>query len=351
MIKKSKFYINDLEYYVAGGVDEICKLITKIHGIRNVQSVKKQFEKKDLIIINDFNEFDDILENIVISIAEEVLTIYNYDEIKNNFVSNNLPFGEFSHYDSDANIAVKKMIQLSMFEENEKQELLEAVKKFKLEFSSTEEIFNFYENHNFFELDNFISYVKNQDIELDLRLSELSQFMIKLNKAILKNEEIIKRKSYPHKKDCAVIINKFLKKSLEILKSKLDYYLKSLGNIYQNIGEEREPREFLLHSLIENKQKLDVFLEYERELVEKKYLSKDFSQWLKSPILLVKFYKYCEVNKLFRYNFNNKSKGVKLLRKMYQFYDGESIDKPTKRDRYNKEVKIDYFFLNSIKPN
>lgn len=352
MKKQDKFNISGLEYYVVGGVDEICDLISKINLIGNKQSVKKQFENKNLIVINDLNDLIfDGWEKIIISLTMEVLTYYDYEIIKSNFISHSLPCGELSHFNSDTKIAASKMIQLSLFEDSEKQEILDALKKFKIEIYSTEEVFGVYQDRDDFELYKLISYIKDDNEEMELRLTVLSKFMIKLNKAIFKNEEILKRKSHKHKKDCATIINNTLKKILDTIKLELNQYLLSLGNTYQNIAEDREPREFLLHALIENKQKQDVFLEYERQLVEKRYLSRDFAQWLESPLLLVKFYKYCEMNKIFRYNFNTKSKGVKLLRKMYNFYDGESIDKPVKRNKYNRVVKEDYFFLNYIKSN
>lgn len=351
MNRQPKFNIKSLEFYVVGGVDEICTLISKMNLIGNKQSVKKQFEKKNLIVINDLNDLSDGWEQEILSFTKGVLYYHDYETIKNKFISDSLPFGKLSHYDSEIKIAANKMIQLSLFDDSEKEEILEALKKFKIEIYSTEEVFRVYQDSDDFELYKLISYIKDDNEEMELRLTVLSQFMIKLNKAIFKNEEILKRKSYRHKKDCATIINNTLKKFLETIKLELNQYLLSLGNTYQNIAEDREPREFLLHALIENRQKQDVFLEYERQLVEKGYLSKDFAQWLKSPLLLVKFYKYCEVNKIFRYNFNTKSKGVKLLRKMYNFYDGESIDKPVKRNKYNREVKEDYFFLNYIKSN
>lgn len=350
MKKQPKFNISALEYYVVGGVDEICDLISKINLVGNNQLIKKQFEKKNLIVINNLSDLMfDGWEEVIISLTMEVLTYYDYETVKSKFISDSLPFGELSHYNSDIQIAANKMIQLSLFEDSEKEEILDTLKKFKIEIYSTEEIFRVYQDSDNYELYNLISYIKDDNEEMELRLTVLSKFMIKLNKAIYKNEEIIKRKSYQHKKDCATTINNTLKEILGTIKSELNQYLLSLGNTYQNIAEDREPREFLLYSLIESKQKVDLFLEYEKQLVEKRYLSKDFSQWLKSPILLVKFYKYCEMNKIFRYNFNKKTKGVKLMRDLYNFQDGKSIDKPTKRDKYIKEVKHDYFFLNSIR--
>lgn len=350
---RNKKHIENQKYLI-GGIDEISNFIAKAHCL-NISIVKKQLIKKRFIVVTNLNDFDAFdgnggFEQIIKSLATNVIgegRDYDYNYINESIKSTHLPFGENTHYDEDNNVSAKKMIQMSSLQDEEKVEILKAIDDFRIEFDIVEDIQSRFDYESTYDLLKIVEYVKDTDIEQELRLTVLSKYMTKLNKAIINNNEIIKRKSLSHKKDFATIINNVLIDVLKTVKTELKQYLDLLSNEYQNISDDRQPREFLLHSLIENSQKMALFLKYERVLFEKKYISKDLSNWLKSPIELVKFYRFCEVNKIFRLHFEKNSKGVKLLRELYNFNEGTTIDKPTKRKIYT-QVKQDYFFLNHI---
>lgn len=105
-------------------------------------------------------------------------------------------------------------------------------------------------------------------------------------------------------------------------------------------------REEILKKLLDGSTNRIKFESYEKKLVEKQFLSKELDEWKNSSINFILFYTYCEKEKLFRSIYFKNSNGVKLLRQLYSFEDGESLNPPSKR-KLNKSAQInsEYFFL------
>jgi hypothetical protein len=105
-------------------------------------------------------------------------------------------------------------------------------------------------------------------------------------------------------------------------------------------------REEILKKLLDGSTNRIKFESYEKKLVEKQFLSKELDQWKNSALSFMLFYTYCEREKLFRSIYFKNSNGVKLLRQLYSFEDGESLNPPSKR-KLNKSAQInsEYFFL------
>ena len=105
-------------------------------------------------------------------------------------------------------------------------------------------------------------------------------------------------------------------------------------------------REEILKKLFDPSNNRITFESFEKKLIEKKFLSKELDQWKKSAVSFMLFYTYCEREKLFRSIYFKNSNGVKLLRQLYSFEDGESLNPPSKR-KLNKSAQInsEYFFL------
>lgn len=105
-------------------------------------------------------------------------------------------------------------------------------------------------------------------------------------------------------------------------------------------------REEILKKLFDASNNRITFESFEKKLIEKKFLSKELDQWKNSAVSFMLFYTYCEREKLFRSIYFKNSNGVKLLRQLYSFEDGESLNPPSKR-KLNKSAQInsEYFFL------
>ena len=105
-------------------------------------------------------------------------------------------------------------------------------------------------------------------------------------------------------------------------------------------------RDEILKKLFDGSNNRMTFESFEKKLVEKQFLSKELDQWKNSALSFMLFYTYCEREKLFRSIYFKNSNGVKLLRQLYSFEDGESLNPPSKR-KLNKSAQInsEYFFL------
>jgi len=355
-IKKMKI---KLYKYIFGGLMGISDFLCFHYGINNINKsvIAKKLEKKNTFFINDLNYFsNEQVENLVKHICYE--KYFNNLNISMNdyFKSSSLPFGTDNnptHYDSDNKKLAIKMINLSELEDYEKNEMREEIENFSLEinlfetlfykiFDPTDEMYNI-------DLYDFINYIQNQNIEIEIRLKNLAEMIKKINKSILANQEILNSRAYKYKKDSAELVNKHLNIIKTKIYNELEYYIRRLDNSeYQNILEDREPREFLLGKLLENNSKLEIFLKLEKKLVQMKYLSNVMDKWYSTPINFVSFYVYCEQKDIFRYTYKSNSKGVKLLRKLYNYNIGISIDKPSKRKNYKSKSKIEYFSLSQL---
>lgn len=105
-------------------------------------------------------------------------------------------------------------------------------------------------------------------------------------------------------------------------------------------------RDEILSKLFDGTNNKITFENYEKKLVEKKFLSKELDGWRSSSINFVRFYTHCERQKLFRPVFLTKSSGVKMLRQLYSFYDGLTLDLPNKRAKIKSgHISNIYYFL------
>ncbi|MFH6964993.1 hypothetical protein ACHRVK_20915 [Flavobacterium plurextorum] len=342
----SEIKIKESEKFLVGGISGIVDIISNYCGLNDTGklTLRKQFSKKSCFKIKNLNCFSlEQCEEIMISIAMQLFSFSKEEEVKERFISSSLPFG-VSHFHEDNNIAVRKMLEFSNFDKYDKDQMLRVLDQFELDIDFEEIVNVVYDEEILFKLLVIVDFVKNPLIEKENRLIILSKFLKKLNKSILENDEIVKRKGYSYKKECALKINNILKKASEKINIELNEYIKILKNDYQNILDDKNSREFILGALMENNKKLDFFLKCEAVLEKRGYISTDYSKWIKSPVEFIKFYKFCEDKNVFKLHYEKKSKGVTLLRELYNFSDGKSIDKPIKRNKYNL-WKVDYYFL------
>lgn len=337
----------ELKNFIIGGNNEIIDFFCKIYEITPdcKSNILKQYTKTPIIKINDLNFFEiEVVENIVKSMASE--EFHYYGDLDKYFVTSYMPdFSQNgkSHYHNDNLESAKLMINYSEFEEDDKISLLELINDFCYEIDIISFLHTEFEYNPKYKAQSFIYEIQNQDIDLQQRLQELSEIIKQLNISILKNNEVISTRSYYHKKECAELINNSLIQIKDELYKSLEFYIKTIETgDFQNLLEDVEPKEFLLGKLIENKTKLDKYLKLEKMLVKSNLLSPSFDKWLGSPLQLIEFNQFCELNKLFRNGYEKNSKGLKILRKLYRFNEGTSIDKPSKRKKANANAKINF---------
>lgn len=77
------------------------------------------------------------------------------------------------------------------------------------------------------------------------------------------------------------------------------------------------------------------FFQFEKGLEKAGYLDGTWTNWLSDASSLIRFYFFCmdENHRVFRDNYSfdeNRVKALKLLRKLYNFNEGPSVDRPTK---------------------
>jgi hypothetical protein len=98
-----------------------------------------------------------------------------------------------------------------------------------------------------------------------------------------------------------------------------------------------------------NTKKYDKFLEYEKKLISQSYLNSHRNKWLSGTANFIRFYTHCENKSIIKNDiYRDNAKGVKLLRNLYNYYDGD-LDPPSKRKKQmNKTNKSEFNFLDII---
>ncbi|QYS87173.1 hypothetical protein JJC03_04290 [Flavobacterium oreochromis] len=338
-----------LHNYIIGGNQAIVKFVAEIIGVSNFKYIKlleKKYLKTDKIEIKDLNFYNE--EEVQKTVKDIAYNYFQIENIDKYFISNSLPFGNElspSHWDSDNNILAKKMIMFSKLESNEKEKLLKLVKNYKYEGNFSEIIYYNFNDNEYIKtnLFYFISEIKRQEIDIEFRLKLLSETMKKLNLSIIKNNEVINSRAYNYKKNISKTINKtlfFIKQKIEL---ELEFYIKTINSSsFLGYTDEVEPREFLIGRLVENKTGIEKFLKLENKLIANNYLSKEKNRWYGKAKDFIEFYQLCENSNIFNPIYKSNSKGVKYLRKLYRFDEGQSIDKKSKREKYNATSKITY---------
>ncbi|MFL0114063.1 hypothetical protein V2594_14655, partial [Tenacibaculum maritimum] len=330
---------------IKGGVDGFVSIIRNHIKCNDRLLIKKQIIKSDDIFIKGLENFDVLdLAEVVRYIAYGVLDI----DSESDYISENLKgdiflFGEGeTHFDK-----CKIFIEKSSLEDDEKEMLVNVVEKSEFNFSFLEILKDFFENPYYPEYYKIISYVTNLSIEKEYRLTQLNIVLDELQKAINKNDEILSVKSPNHLKGYARIANNYYQKNLDKINESLSQYVNLLGNRLYGLEVKARSREEIIKELCDLS-KVEQFLKYEEKLVYRGYISNDYNKWNKKPVDFISFYKFCEDKLIFHRRHELRSSGVKLLRELYSYEDGNSIDAPNKRNsRITKsDYKAKYFFLN-----
>lgn len=114
-------------------------------------------------------------------------------------------------------------------------------------------------------------------------------------------------------------------------------------------NDNKTSRNVPLNYLCNGIKQQELFENYEKELFGFGFINEDKNQWLKNASTFIRFYNYCERNEIFKENFEDSKDGVNILRKLYNFYDSNDLDTPSKRKiQENKKNKHQYIFLDKF---
>lgn len=113
------------------------------------------------------------------------------------------------------------------------------------------------------------------------------------------------------------------------------------------LSNNRKSREEIVGKLIGiDTRNYSTFQKYESKLIDYGYLSEARNEWNKNAASFVRFYTYCEKNKIFPDFYKTSTKGISLLRELYTFYKGKDLNPPSKRKKQSTpSTKGEFAFL------
>ncbi len=329
--------------HIAGGLDGIVSIVCDYIKCGDKPFIKKQILKSDEIAIKGLENFSVMeLADVIRYMAMGILN----DGCDSDYITNNL-VGDIQLFGGGETNLEKSQtfITNSNLEDEEKETMLDYLIESNFTFS-LHEIFVDIFIENYPEYFKIISFVKNFSLEKEYRLSELKIILDELNKAIDKNEELLKPKIPNHIRKCAKFANNSYRTCLTEINKNLSQYVNLLGNKLYGIDVKPNHRRDTIIKLCDPS-KINIFSDYEQRLATKDFISNDFTSWNKEPIDFITFYRFCEENDVFSERHKTKSSGVKLLRELYNYNYGTSLDAPNKRKSKVKtsDIKTKYYFL------
>ena len=331
---------------IIGGLSEIAKFISEDLKCKDTSKVKKMLLKSDNIELKGLEDFDVFdLGEIIRYMAHGVFeNIYSSDYIEENLKGSTDLF-------AGGNTNLEKcqtFLKNSTLEEEDKEELMALLPDFEVNFSLYETIHKHY-IEDYPEYFQIISYVLDINLELEKRLTTLDGTLRSLHKAIDKNLELLKPNAPPHLSICAKILNDSHENCLKAINSSLFEYVNKLGNPLYGFQKRTNSRKDLLAKLCDPSN-IDLFLKYEKELANKGIISKNLDYWNDTPKKFLGFYIFCQNKFIFFERHRPKSSGVKILRELYDYEDGSSMDVPNKRNSRVSDafVKSEYYYLHII---
>lgn len=209
------------------------------------------------------------------------------------------------------------------------------------------ELLEFIENNKKIFLDDIKSRLYSSKNEAIFKLI----FKKRVDELSFANEELKRVSIIEHNTIIELIINSFLnsyQNTFDFINEEYKMFIQFKETKVELTSDLNHipSREEILKKLIDGSNNRIKFESFEKKLVERNFLSEDFDQWNKSSISLVRFYTFCENNKLFKTQHLINAKGIKLLRQLYSFFEGDSIDTPSKRKKItSSEISKEYFFL------
>lgn len=251
-------------------------------------------------------------------------------------------------------------------------------------FINTDDVERFYLDEVFFEVDNpyltnigygiknLCHYYTNSEKDIENKKVDLICVVTRLEEVISKSAtskssdypklfDVLKRIETYYRITYSGIYNDFSTFLMDRPR-KNDLLIKGNENIDVNtkLHEQEIPLPILEKSALDRSEiidkliglktkKHDKFIEYEKKLISQSYLNSHRNKWLSGTANFIRFYTYCENNSIIKNDiYRDNAKGVKLLRNLYNYYDGD-LDAPTKRKKQmNKTNKSEFNFLDII---
>lgn len=328
---------------VQGGVEGVTKLVCGRYKLVNRSKIKKQILKDDILTFN-LNDIDvPSISDVIQSIAYERFEYYNREGLFHGFVD---------IFDNrDLKVKCYEFVDNSELLDYEKDELKEIINDFEYEISFKETVREVFEPLLYEYYSHVIDFIMDYTIERENRLQKLRELLNSVERCIMENEEILNSKAKPHLKEVLRLCNDNYIDFYNRIKVDLQDYISCINNsVNGEDGSEinyKESREYILNKLIDGTENRKLFFKYEVLMKEKGYLSNELNKWLLNPVNFTRFYVFCENNDIFYYKFQTTRKGIRLLRDLYGFYEGETMDYPNKRKKELDSSKEEYYFLYS----
>ncbi|NVN17482.1 hypothetical protein GUA46_03935 [Muricauda sp. HICW] len=328
--KEKRF--NDSIKHINGGFHGIVKTLVGYNLLSNVKKVEEQLLKGDEFTFN----IDDLrfpgglqqfIESLVINILEPHYS--NFD-----------PFnGSISIFGGGTPLEKSlEFVENLQLEDDEKEKIKKVLLKNKYKDSAFYQLVDIYDDYIGHVMFNVNNYLTDFSIEIDYRKKKFRQLLERLETAIENNKDLDKNAPKHLTSYVALVNPKFIELKRVLLKEFKEYIPKEEPI---NLGQSKQ---ILLADLIDGDQNLDLYYRFEKKLVVRFFINKETDQWLETPKLFVRFYCFCESKGMFKQRHKEKRSGINILRKIYSFDGGRSLDYPNKR-KLEKNLAADYFFL------
>lgn len=209
-------------------------------------------------------------------------------------------------------------------------------------------LYEFQYNKAFFQEAN--KWIENTsgDVSKELRLRDLLNRLKSSYKSLdsIKSDLDNNILLHPIQKTVIKIFKRFDNVMIEGLTNRYKSFFSKLFTTIDN----KPSNQIIIDKLIDGQSNKIAFENYEKKLVNQEYLSEDRKQWLKKSSDLVRLYNFFERKKIINRAYKDNSKGIKLLRELYNFHEGKSIDSPrSKRLKQDESKKnIDQFIFLDI---
>jgi len=336
----SKIKLKNLDYsdFYLGGIVGISRLISFYNFYPSENLILNQISETDEFTYT----LDDVQPHMVQRSIDSVIVekSINIEEIS-------FPYQIPLFSDKPRLVEALIYVNSSSISDNEKLDLFVLFgKDFQFKRSCIDEIGYVFDEQLCSVIHELDRYLNNLSIEIELRKKELRLALEMLDVAIKNNEEVIQLSDKKHLVSCASLMNKTFIWHRDVLTHDFKEYLPSMNSLVFDSKEiSRISKKEALIKLLDGLENIQKFQSCEEALVSRGYLNSTRDKWQRGSQDLIRFYCQCEKKGLFKYQYKDKTKGVKLLREMYNYNEGTSIDMPNKRKKQSLYAPKDYYFL------
>ena len=334
-------HIQVLTKNIRGGVLGISEILADYNLLQDSKLVQHQITKEDIFTytIKDIAYFEvhQLINSLIVQITETSI-----DKIK------------FTSYIDSGLFANKSRIEESVsyvnnsnLENYEKEKISDVIIKNSYSNSALSQLENIYDESLGYETYQLSNVISDFSLEIEFRKKVLRTTLDKLDKAILESVSVVESSKKAHLISCASIQKASFEKMKESLEKSFFEYLPPIESSSQQstANSFSVSKQDSLEKLVDGTENLEKYYLFEKLLYQRGYINKDLDYWQESSVKLIRFYCFCEKKKMFKVQHTNKRTGIKILREIYNFQDGNAIDYPNKRKKEMPNASAEFFFL------